>query len=151
MHVPEAQGAFEEFYRVCKPGGIVACRETNVKNIVSHKPDLPDLRSFLLRSLETMPKVGSYTDAGDRLEGWAKGAGFGSDGGKGVVLTTSVMQHPTITSVVTGPQAEQAIAFGMATQEEMDVWAKAWGEWENTEGSEYVLEMKEILFFKGAA
>jgi len=146
VHVTDAQTAMKEFYRICKPGGIVACREVNFKNVVSLKPDLPELRAFFSRTAET---IGGHADAGDMLETWAKGAGFGSDGGKGVVLTKNVMQSPSMLSVVTGAQAESAVAFGMASKEEMDVWAKAWEQWEKTEGKEYTKEMKEILCFKG--
>lgn len=96
----------------------------------------------------TMEKMGGNTKAGDKLEQWAAEAGLGKDGGK-LVYSKSPMRNPSHTHRTVGQPAEMAIQYGMASKEEMDNWHKAWVEWDETEGSEFVFECGEVLCWKG--
>lgn len=138
----------KEFHRVCKPGGIVACRETSVAVVLSLKPDLPLLRAYWDRTLKFIPTFGGHTQAGRDLEGWAKEASFGADGGK-IVATKSPIPSPGHLARVTGPAVDQAIQWKKATREELAEWAVAWREWEATEGHEWISEAGEIVCWKG--
>src|SRR4051794_28248647 len=40
VHIPDTITALKEFYRVCKPGGIIVCREATPNKIFSLVPDL---------------------------------------------------------------------------------------------------------------
>ncbi|KAH7390112.1 S-adenosyl-L-methionine-dependent methyltransferase [Cadophora sp. MPI-SDFR-AT-0126] len=148
VHLPNAVTAIKEYYRVCKPGGIIAFRDSSPAIVLSLKPDLPGIRAYWDRAMITMQKMGSNTKAGNKLEEWATEAGLGKDGGK-LVYSKSPMRSPGHTHRTVGQPAEMAIQYGMASREEMDDWHKAWVEWEETEGSEFVLECGEILCWKG--
>jgi ubiquinone/menaquinone biosynthesis C-methylase UbiE len=148
VHIPEPISALKQFYRVCKPGGIVAIRESNPSTVVSLKPDLPAIRQYWDRAMSIMAKMGGHPDAGRKLETWAKETGFGSDGGK-IVTSSSLQYQPSHLARMRGAPAEQAIQYGMATKEEMDEWRKGWEEWEATKGHEWIFETGEILCWKG--
>jgi ubiquinone/menaquinone biosynthesis C-methylase UbiE len=76
VHVPSAVSAMKEFHRVCKPGGVVACREANMSAVLSLKPDLPSIRQYWQRAEGAMRAIGGNSNAGDKLEEWAREAGF---------------------------------------------------------------------------
>ena len=147
VHVPDAVPVLKQFYRVCKPGGIVAIRESNPVSVLSLKPDVPAIRQYWDRAMAIMAKMGGHPDAGRKLEGWAKEAGLGSDGGK-IVTSSSPQFQPSHLVRTTGAPAEQAIQYGMATKEEMEEWRKGWEEWEAAEGHEWIFETGEILCWK---
>ncbi|KAH9208562.1 methyltransferase type 11 [Leptodontidium sp. 2 PMI_412] len=147
-HLPDPVPAMKEFYRICKPGGLVAARDSSPSIVLSLKPDLPAIRQYWVRAMAIMEKTGGHIDAGLKLEGWAREAGFGSDGGN-IVTSVNSVYYPSHLSRVTGEPAEQAAKLGLATKEEMDGWAEAWREWEATEGAEFVFEAGEVLCWKG--
>jgi ubiquinone/menaquinone biosynthesis C-methylase UbiE len=149
VHIPDPVAVLKEFYRVCKPGGIVAVRESNPTIVLSLKPDIPAIRQYWERAIAVMSKMGGHADAGRKLETWAIEAGFGTDGGN-IVASTSPQLQPSHLGRTRGEPAEQGVKFGLATKEEMEAWAKGWQEWEATEGHECVFETGEILCWKGA-
>ena len=138
---------FKEFYRVCKPGGFVACRELNHSSLLTLKPDLPSIRHYLDRGKGLIIEAGMNLDAGSKLETWAKEAGFGS-GGSRIDITKSPMPIPGQLDLVTGDNAERALKHGIARKEEIDSWAASWSKWDATEGKEFVLECQEIICWK---
>lgn len=148
VHIPNPVIVLKEFYRVCKPGGIIACRESSSAAVLSLKPDLPGIRAYWEKAVAVMPKIGAQPEAGISLEKWAREAGFGANGGK-IVATKSPIWNAGHLERVTGAGAEQAIQYGMATKDEMNSWAAAWREWEATAGHEWIFETGEILCWKG--
>lgn len=148
VHIKDPVEVLRQFYRVCKPGGIVAVRESNPSIVLSLKPDVPAIRQYWDRANVVIAKIGGHPDAGKMLETWAKQAGFGSDGGK-IVATTSPQYQASHLVRMSGAPAEQAIQHGMATKEEMEGWRKGWEEWEAAEGHEWIFETGEILCWKG--
>jgi ubiquinone/menaquinone biosynthesis C-methylase UbiE len=148
VHVHDPVVGLKEFYRVCKPGGIIVCRESTPSKILSLVPDLPSIRAYWDRAMITMGKMGGHPEAGTKLEGWAKEAGFGEDGGK-LAVSKSPQWNPSHLHRTMGEPAEQAIAYGICTAEEMESWRKGWEEWEAFEGSEWVFETGEIVCWKG--
>lgn len=148
VHSPDPVKILKEFYRVCKPGGFIACRESSPAVVLSFKPDVPILRAYWDRMLSFMPTVGGNPQAGRDLETWAKKAGLGAEGGK-LVATKSPIWNPGHLLRVTGPAVDQALQWKLATREELDEWAEAWNEWENTKDHEWVYEAGEIVCWKG--
>lgn len=144
VHILDPVSVMKEFYRVCKPGGFIAIRESNPSIVLSLKPDLPSIRAYWTRAMTAMAKMGGHPEAGRKLEGWVKDAGFD---GK-IVATKSPQWNPSHLTRVTGATAQQAIDYGMCTKEEMDEWRKGWEEWEATEGHEFVFETGEIVCWK---
>jgi ubiquinone/menaquinone biosynthesis C-methylase UbiE len=148
VHLQEPLKALRELYRVCKPGGIVACREGNGRRILSLKPDLPAIREYWDNTVAYMDKSGGHIDAGARLEEWAKELGFEEHGGK-IVLQMGELRFPSHAEGMKGENAEQAVRAGIATKEQMWRWREAWDNFDRTDGSEFVIETGEILCWKG--
>jgi ubiquinone/menaquinone biosynthesis C-methylase UbiE len=135
----------KEFYRICKPGGIIAVRDNSSAIVTSLKPDHPAIRWN--RAIIVMGKMGSHPEGGRQLETWAKEAGLGADGGR-LVTSTSKSFNSSHLVRTTGVAGEQAIQYGMCTKEELASWKEGWEEWEKTEGHEFVFEAREILYWK---
>ena len=148
-NIPDPVVVLKEFYRVCKPGGIVACRDSSPEVVLSLKPDLPSIRQHWDKAINFMRLMHSHPDAGIKLESWAREAGFGSDGGK-VVVSKSPIWNTGHLAMVTGEKGEQLMQYGI-TKEEVTAWADGWKEWEATEGHEFVFEAGEVLCWKGTA
>jgi ubiquinone/menaquinone biosynthesis C-methylase UbiE len=148
VHIKDPVEVFKQFYRVCKPGGFVAVRDSNPSIVLSLKPDNPAIRAYWERTIGMMVKMGGHADAGKMLATWAKEAGFGSDGGK-IVTSTSPQYQAGHLVRTSGEPAERAIQYGMATSEEMEEWRKGWEEWEASEGHEWIFETGEIICWKG--
>lgn len=145
MHLPlpGPVTALKEFLRVLKPGGLVAVRESSVSKILSLKPDIPAIRGYWASIVLFMQKWGGHADASDRLEEWAKAAGL-----KKVEVTKSSLNNPSHSARMKGSQADKMMALGTCTKEELESWRKGWEEWETTDGSELVLDTRELLGWK---
>jgi ubiquinone/menaquinone biosynthesis C-methylase UbiE len=147
VHCPDPISILKEFYRVCKPGGLIAVRESCPSTVLSLKPDLPSIRAYWARAMVIMGKMGGQTEAGYKLEEWAKEAGLDANGAR-IETSMSPMKNPSHLGRVSGVPAEQAVQYAMATKEEVDAWREGWEEWEKAEGSEFVFETGEILCWK---
>lgn len=148
VHVPSPVKILKEFHRICKPGGIIACREIVSSVPPKLKPDLPALRAYWNRCLTLIKKTGSNAEAGRDLETWAKEAGLEANGGK-LIVSTSLMGNPSHLPQVSGGTGTKSFLSGVASEEEFAVWKEAWEQWEATEGHEFAFECGEILCFKG--
>jgi ubiquinone/menaquinone biosynthesis C-methylase UbiE len=137
----------KEFYRICKPGGFIAVRDTSRTIVLSLKPDLPGIREYWANSLAFIPTFGGQTQAGRDSEGWAKEAGWGADGGK-IIATKSGIGNPGHLSRCTGKALEDGVKWKLATREQLEKWADDWREWEATEGHEWIMEAGEIVCWK---
>ncbi|MFG1908997.1 class I SAM-dependent methyltransferase [Kribbella sp. NPDC048928] len=75
QHVADPVQAMREMRRVCKPGGIVAVRDSDYHGFVWY-PVLPELDEWM-DLYQTMARANSgEPDAGRRLLSWAHAAGF---------------------------------------------------------------------------
>jgi ubiquinone/menaquinone biosynthesis C-methylase UbiE len=144
VHMKDPVAVLKEMKRVCKIGGIVACRESTPKNTISLKPDVPAIREYWTRAMFAMTQMGGHSDAGEKLEEWAKEAGLGEK----IVGSKSLQQQPSHLVRCQGEPAEQAVKWGMATMEEIEGWRKGWEEWEKAEEHEWLFECGEILCWK---
>ena len=143
IHLKTPIEALKEFYRVCKPGGIVAVRDSSCAIVLSLKPDLPSIRSYWAKALQMIPIMGGDVLAGEKLEGWAKEAGF-----EKVLYSKTPAFNAGHLPRVTGEPAKMILAYKMANEKELQSWKEGWEEWDSTEGSEFVFEAGEILAFK---
>lgn len=150
VHLSDPVAAFKEFYRICKPGGIVATADPLRPEILAIKPDIPGLReSFPLKG-EWMRRQGSNPDAGMEKEKWAREGGFGGDGGRIEIKYEGFAHSNTLHPLrLTDGFAEDVVRDGIASEEQVRSWQEAWKEWEQVKDKEVVTPHQKMLCFKG--
>ncbi|MEU3632733.1 methyltransferase domain-containing protein [Streptomyces fradiae] len=102
QHVGDPVGALREMRRVCRPGGLVAVRESDFAAFAWY-PRVPALAEWLELYRRVARANGGEPDAGRRLLSWARSAGF--------------------TDITPG-----ASAWCFATPEERSWWSGLWAE-----------------------
>jgi SAM-dependent methyltransferase len=131
QHVGDPVRALREMRRVCRPGGIVAARDSDYAAFTWYPGD-PDLNEWLAVYREVARRNGAEPDAGRRLLAWARQAGFTD-----VTPGASVWCFATpedldwwtgmwAERIVDSAIATQAVAYGLATRDDLARMAAAW-------------------------
>jgi ubiquinone/menaquinone biosynthesis C-methylase UbiE len=134
QHVGDPVQALREMRRVCKPGGIVAARDSDYRGFTWF-PELPELDEWLALYQQVARGNGGEPDAGRRLLSWAHSAGFTD-----VTATSSTWCFATpedrawwggmwADRILKSDMAHQAIRSGAAAPETLDRISAAWLTW----------------------
>jgi SAM-dependent methyltransferase len=134
QHVADPVRALREMRRVCRPGGIVAARDSDYQGFAWY-PELPELAEWLGLYRRVARHNGGEPDAGRRLLSWARQAGFTD-----VTATSSTWCFATepdrawwggmwADRIRDSAIAGQALAAGFATAEQLDRISAAWLAW----------------------
>jgi len=134
QHVSDPIRALREMRRVCRPGGIVAARDSDYSGFIWY-PELPALDAWLRLYLDLARANGGEPDGGRRLLAWAHEAGF-----EDVVASSSVWcyagerDRPWWGSlwadrVTKSEFARGAVARGLATEDELRALSEGWSAW----------------------
>ncbi len=150
QHVADPVLALREMRRVCRPGGIVAVRDSDYHGFTWY-PELPELDEWMALYQRCARANGGEPDAGRRLLAWAREAGFTE-----VTATASTWCHADDADrgywggmwadrILQSALAEQAVRDGHATEEDLRRISQGWRTWAGDPNGWLVLLHGEIL------
>lgn len=153
QHVADPVLALREMYRVTKPGGFVAARETDFQAIVWY-PEMKGLNDWQDIYVRVARARGTEPFAGRRLHVWARQAGF--DPARIVCSTGSwciyTPEERAVWSELWATQLPQphviddAMKHNIATKEDIERLVAVWREWGATEDAWMSTLAGQILY-----
>jgi SAM-dependent methyltransferase len=150
QHLSGPIAALLEMRRVCRPGGIVACRDADYSAMTWYPAD-PGLEQWLDLYRRVARSNRAEPDAGPRLLAWAHAAGFDR-----VVASASAWCFATnedrhwwgdtwAERITSSALARQATERGLATPAELEDIARAWRRWSSHPDGWFGIIHGEIL------
>jgi len=150
QHLTDPVGALRAMAGFVRPGGVVAARDSDY-SAMTWAPADERLDRWLAIYLAVTRRNGAEADAGRYLLGWAQRADLTD-----VTYSTSTWTFATpqerawwsdlwAERVVSTTLAEQAVAYGVATADELTEVAEGWRAWGQQEDGVFVVLHGEIV------
>jgi SAM-dependent methyltransferase len=150
QHVTDPVRALREMRRVCKPGGIVAARDSDYAAFAWY-PTLPELDEWMDLYQRVARANGGEPDAGRRMLAWAHAAGLTD-----VTATSTTWCFATpedrawwggmwAERILKSDMARHALASGTATEEDLRRISAGWRKWTAAQDGWMSLLHGEIL------
>jgi ubiquinone/menaquinone biosynthesis C-methylase UbiE len=150
QHVADPVAALAELRRVCRPGGVVAVRDSDYASMTWYPP-VDELTQWLDLYQRIARANGGEPDAGRRLLAWAQAAGFTD-----IAATASAWCYATADERAFwgGMWAErmrhsaigrQAVDEGYVSQTELDRIAEGWSRWAAAEDGWFAMLHGELI------
>ncbi len=134
QHLVDPAAAMREMGRVVRPGGFVAVRDSDYQTMICH-PRTEAIEEWRALYTEVVRRNGADANAGRRIPSWLARAGFEQ---VEVSTTVAMMRDPAevlnwgdswAERVTSSALAEQALAYGLATREDLERIAAGWRAW----------------------